>query len=912
MADTQDLKVSERLLQLREAINKLNSQDDELTEKQQETLMKQEASLAKILRYQQKRVKDAVGTKQAELDLQKSYSEQLSSISSISSIYDGLKSTQSQSLTAVQQTLSAVQQSLLVDEEKRDVLTSTLEGINTLQDLQQKLAETGPDQLEAQKSIAASYDAQTNSLNEQVKSAKAFGIITEEQETALLAALDTQKESLKQAQHYGTISAENKETIQAQIDVYKGIDKSIRGVINTAKLLTTNLKAGIGIATAGLGVFANKFGDVNKELGQSFTQGLNTSTASASALSFVFDDTAGTVKSLASEFGGVEAATLSAQANVGLIAANMGISNTEAVGLMGSFARLNGGSADMAADMIKTTQEFANQNGIIPSDLMADLADSAEEFALYGKDGGKNILQAAGYAKKLGVNMSAISGVADNLLDFESSITKELELGAMLGRDINLDRARALAYAGDLEEATKETLNALGGQAAFNEMDYFQKKASADLLGVSVAELDKMVANQGKADTLGDSINKKFSLMGETLNMGLNNYLGTSLQGIGGMLVSAGQMSPVLKDMGINMGGMVKNTAQVLKNLLGMVAGPVLNGLKTAGSALADTKLGKGIGGIKDKLMAGVGDKAKSITTPSAGGAPSADKAGAFGKMNTTALLKGAAALLILGAALWVFAKAANAFGDDINWTNVFIGIGAMTLLGGVAALLGLAGPMILIGAGALLLASAAFYVFGIASQEVAKGMDMLGKVLPVFSAGMTAFAAAPYIQFAFGLGTLAAAMLVLGASAPFMILAGLGLQIVGAGLSSVITSMSAIGSVMGDMFQYIAPIAALSLALVGLAGALTLVGIAGIAALPGLMAVSAVGAIATGVGSMLGMGGEEGGGKDETTQALLDEMKGIRADLNAGKIAVHMDGTKVTSAVSKVVSKVGSNSYAV
>jgi hypothetical protein len=112
-------------------------------------------------------------------------------------------------------------------------------------------------------------------------------------------------------------------------------------------------------------------------------------------------------------------------------------------------------------------------------------------------------------------------------------------------------------------------------------------------------------------------------------------------------------------------------------------------------------------------------------------------------------------------------------------------------------------------------------------------------------------------------------------------------------------------------MFQYIAPIAALSLALVGLAGALTLVGVAGIAALPGLMAVAAVGAIAVGVGSMLGMGGEGEGGKGGDT-ALLDEIKGLRADLNAGKIAVNMDGTKVTSAVSRVASKVGSNSYAI
>jgi hypothetical protein len=123
---------------------------------------------------------------------------------------------------------------------------------------------------------------------------------------------------------------------------------------------------------------------------------------------------------------------------------------------------------------------------------------------------------------------------------------------------------------------------------------------------------------------------------------------------------------------------------------------------------------------------------------------------------------------------------------------------------------------------------------------------------------------------------------------------------------------MSTVGSVIGEMFQYIAPIAALSLALVGLAGALTLVGVAGIAALPGLMAVAAVGAIAVGVGSMLGMGGGEGAGAEGGDTALLDEIKGLRADLSSGKVGVYMDGTKVSAAIGRVVNKVGSNSYAI
>ena len=114
----------------------------------------------------------------------------------------------------------------------------------------------------------------------------------------------------------------------------------------------------------------------------------------------------------------------------------------------------------------------------------------------------KIYLRAAGYAAKLGTNMSTLSGIADGLLDFESSITKELELGAMLGKNINLNKARELAYSGDIEGATKETLKQLGGIDAFNKMDYYQKKQTADLLGVSVAELQKMNSKMENAGQL--------------------------------------------------------------------------------------------------------------------------------------------------------------------------------------------------------------------------------------------------------------------------------------------------------------------------------------------------------------------------------------------------------------------------
>jgi hypothetical protein len=100
-------------------------------------------------------------------------------------------------------------------------------------------------------------------------------------------------------------------------------------------------------------------------------------------------------------------------------------------------------------------------------------------------------------------------------------------------------------------------------------------------------------------------------------------------------------------------------------------------------------------------------------------------------------------------------------------------------------------------------------------------------------------------------------------------------------------------------------PILGLAGALTMLAGALALVAISGLLALPVLMALG-------GLSSLFGGGGEggEGGGKTDSTAQLIEEIKGLRADLNAGKISVHMDGQKVTSRISSIVDKGSSNSY--
>jgi len=816
--------------------------------------------------------------KTSQQDRLDSISSEESSIKSLGSMYQSLSDGQQKNLQDVSKYKN---KNGLLDE-------STVKTITNIQRINRDIASLGVEDIQSKAALTNEYRDQMGLLKGSIHG-----------NTKIVKDLKTQN-SL--AGDYANISSEQKDIIQGQHDILKGVEKTINGAIMTAKTLYGNLQGAIGGVITAFGGVVNKIGEANMELGTSMFQ-TDGVARKAGVLSLVFGDAVQTAKDLSAELGDTSKATFGLQASVGLMATNMGISGTEATKLVGSFSRLNGNSTDTALNMSKTTQEFAKQNGIIPAQLMGDLANSAEEFALFGKDGGTNILRAAGYAAKLGTNMATLSGISEGLLDFETSVTKELELGAMLGKNINLNKARELAYSGDIEGATKETLRALGGAAAFNKMDYFQKKQTADLLGVSVAELQNMNSKMESAGTLGGVISESFSAAGESLNAGLNKYLGTSLSALGGMVTAGAQMGSQFAMMGVDVGGMVKGSFQFLKNLakmavmaaksraskigaaMGIDGSGVGNKIKESGVGKklggirdkATEKIKEKFGGIKDKAMDGVKEKfsGKDISSKTKmpktgkgkGGVPGKGIMDGMSKINMGAVLKGAAAMVIVAGAVFIFGKAVQEF-MKVSWTSIAMAVVSMLALVGAVALLGsimmsgVGAVAILAGAAAMLIIAASVLVLGHALQAIGTGFEMMGT-----------------------------------------------------GISTLIPTLTSVsGSIMG-LVTMIAPIALLSYALLGLSASLMGLGIAmaflGIAGLPGLMMLAGIAAVSTpiiklaeffGLGSGEGTessetGGLEAGSLSEYETNMLSKMDQLIVATTSQR-DIYLDKDKVTNVV--------------
>ena len=114
----------------------------------------------------------------------------------------------------------------------------------------------------------------------------------------------------------------------------------------------------------------------------------------------------------------------------------------------------------------------------------------------------KELANAVSTAKALGMELSDVEGIADSILQFESSIEKELEAELLLGKNINLEKARQAALNNDLATVAEEIAKQAGSAAEFGQMNRIQQQALADAVGMSREELAKSLFIQEQIGNL--------------------------------------------------------------------------------------------------------------------------------------------------------------------------------------------------------------------------------------------------------------------------------------------------------------------------------------------------------------------------------------------------------------------------
>ena len=664
--------------------------------------------------------------------------------------------------------------------------------------------------------------------------------------------------------------------------------------------------------------------DAQHSMGLSYTQGLAMagtlakSAGSGMLLGIGFEKSAKAAGALATEMGDLDSVTSTAVVAVAKLSKTYGVSEASGAKLFKQIKLMSNESDKMVKHQMLSVANLAKANNVAPGAVMEDMAQSSEFMAKFGGKSALSMAETAVQAAKLGTNMSAIDQMMTSILDIETSIEKEMQVSVLLGRQINFDRARQLAMAGKTVEATKEILAQVGGIAEFEKMSVIQRKALADAAGVDLATMQSMIGNKEKqikmglveastSETIlgyimgtGKTIKKNMGLIASTTNMLANMGKLRLKERIAAGIEFAKKAGRWALEKAHWVWKMAtsskfrKDQAKALKE--------GLNGIKDKAKAMFT-----GTGGKRDAkgiLRNAKGQfmkdpsKIKSMKTPDL--KSSAMPKGSKGKVsdmgvsklgkNMKNIVMGAAAMVLVAGAVFIFGKAVQEF-MSVSWSAVGMAVVSMLALVGAVALLGaimmsgVGALAIIAGAAAMLIVAGAMLVLAIALKIVSEAIPnflLLIPMLPELSIGLLTLAPAIPIMPLIGYG-----LILLGA--------GFGVAAVGVGLFGLVGGVEIITGLAAGM-AILTPLAS-GIGALGLAFGILGLGIMSLGAslvmlTPMLPTLLLLGGLAMGVGAIVG--GMSGGGDKDDGSNVIAEKLDILIDLMSKPGVVNMDGKKV------------------
>jgi uncharacterized membrane protein len=280
--------------------------------------------------------------------------------------------------------------------------------------------------------------------------------------------------------------------------------KGLAKTLSSANLSVTSKAAGF-LQIVQLAIAANKnVTQLQKSLGISAgnaTRLKQEFNANAGATNDTFITSGKLIKSfgqLQNELGVIVSASdeiLVTQTN---LTERLGFSSSEAAKLSG-ILRLQGPNTEATMDnLVGSTDALIKSSGVAldVKDVLKEVANTADSVKVSLASNPEAISEAVVAARQLGTTLSNIDNIAGSLLDFESSISAELEAELLTGKQINLERARAAALANDFEGLTEEIGKNQEIINAFSSGNRIEQEAIAKSLGMSRDELSKMVLQQ--------------------------------------------------------------------------------------------------------------------------------------------------------------------------------------------------------------------------------------------------------------------------------------------------------------------------------------------------------------------------------------------------------------------------------
>lgn len=193
---------------------------------------------------------------------------------------------------------------------------------------------------------------------------------------------------------------------------------------------------------------------------------------------------------------------------VAVFAESSGIASSEFGTIMGYFRMLDKSKGmDSMVDVQKELRKSAEE-GFNPADIAGDLKDAGALALEYNIKSGKELVRQVKSVREMGASWAKISEAGKSMvLNYKDSISKEMELSAMLGENVDLSEIRAKFMMGDTPGALAD-LKSSGLLEKAQSQGMFAIQALSGALGGM--DLQQLAAGEYEKDSFKMPTNQEF------------------------------------------------------------------------------------------------------------------------------------------------------------------------------------------------------------------------------------------------------------------------------------------------------------------------------------------------------------------------------------------------------------------
>jgi len=246
---------------------------------------------------------------------------------------------------------------------------------------------------------------------------------------------------------------------------------------------------------AGAKAFRDETGLLNSQTKQ-MEQNINSVYMETASLGASMEDVAKAAADFTNEFGGIEQPAENTMKSMMVLSKNFGVSTQDAAKLNKSFQNMGGLSEEVAQSNLEGLTHLAKQAGVAPGKIMADIADSAEDANGFFRGNVQAMGAAAINAAKLGTSLKEAVKVSRGLLDYQNSVSGEMEASAILGTNLNFSQSRYLAAQGDVVGAQASMVEQLKNSVDLQNLSVFEQEALEKATGMTLGEMQNMARIQ--------------------------------------------------------------------------------------------------------------------------------------------------------------------------------------------------------------------------------------------------------------------------------------------------------------------------------------------------------------------------------------------------------------------------------